>query len=1707
LLSPTGSHVSLSPSGLLPTFLFPLPFFSFPLPLPDTVCYRSHRLPVSSLLPVLLQGPNISRYELHRPVGLQDLFLLWFVQANLCYTDRERGALDQALLRNGESAFGESPKRRGRAGGTAMAQDDAMENPQATSAIESDPATSIPGWQEGLPLVRIFACGPFTIEILQEVPGGEAAHARYAPLPPERLHGRGPAPALTFLKLLVSQKDRYAPKDWLIEHLRGDEYLITPKRLENIVSFVRQLLSLPDGTRPAGMLRYVRASHESGDGYRLAPYPLIWTDVDALASTVRQACLLERFDDDPLTCWERAYQLASRGTYLSEEPYSQWADSRREEVEGYLQQCVHALARLLLARYGAGGEEEVLRVLRLYVTTHPTNEDALRPLMELLGKQERYQEALDAYARFEQSLEEEGLTKAGRIREPDQRTRDLADYLRLKEREPRQIGSPPISFVQEPSQPGKAVTIVSALPEEKAVPMLPAATLPTLEPWEGETRHLIGREDWLATIIALLQSAPPKKLMVLHGPVGVGKSSELQRLTQQARNLEPVPFQIIAIQLSSAEHMSGPDAALDVALGTILAACGHPPLPPGASQELRINLALSALAKQECPLLILLDNAEDLFAEEGQFASCWQGFLTQFLRRHHRATLLLATKDWRGWTGRESVFVAACPVPPLSTQESIRLLHRLGLRTVPAEQLRAISEWVGGIPLCLEWIAQLAHDPLVLDDWKAFTNDAVSEEEGNADNLSHRFLHLLEDPSVLEGHLAARLEPLLHRILERHLSAEAKSVLERLALAPIPLGKPALQALCSRPGLLKELRDTSLLAASSRRVQVLPIVASTIRCRLSVQRRYELEETVIEALVCWVQEGTINEREAGSVVAALATLLLTHQRLLDAAQLLIRFGWRSFHLGYGPRLAQLAPSIFQQVDWHNTPEHECAGLVLIQILFQFLGQPVDPKRYVDYQRIREAFLEGKLRLQPTTEGYVIHLLLLDSSNALHFTEAQALLDAYSFHLKARHVCPERNESWLQKQALLLGTWCEYLEERRETEKAHAMREQVIALYRERATLLSAQEGASPLKRSQRMRARASCFSYLGYHLNRIGHRDEALQLIDQAIALQEQGFANMGVLASSYSDKAQILIGLGRFQEAILFDEKAMAEIQRCADAGDALSQEDIWTSVVNRGRLYLRLGRIEEAEQLLLAALPRLHDGRRKYRMFAQDGLNEIQQWRQQSTSPHYQLDWRWIERYRELCTYDSYWWLTWAGPFTEEEQQTWNRLSALLGDETVKAPLGELMKVSRERELQAALEEQREPRLHYPAIALEDVRRRIAAHLQLKAEIERDEPHVLVRRLYQGAIEEELDYLHLIEATYEGNTQRFWEYSLRLFPLPTHEEMRYALAHIQRTLARGLHQPETAEISQHLQAFLHTHLPLSISLEEELPEMPQPRPSSQPKRTRTVSARTAQRFFEALLQESGYEGWKVMIDANATGARVEQGARCLFLPGKDISLQAVKHLFVHELAGHVARCMAGERSLLGLLGIHTKNVSCTEEGFVLYHEREIAALQGQTWDDSGMRLSTFAIGLACGIMGPPQTFRSICSFIESFSLLRRLLNHPEKERERHQKQARIYALDHCLRVFRGVPDLTRAGVCYPQDAIYLHGLFMIEKAVAQDKTVLDRLAVGKVALELLPEVQELGMTTSALPSLYPRAYDPDLDAYILSFEEDDHSAEGDAQ
>ena len=501
---------------------------------------------------------------------------------------------------------------------------------------------------------------------------------------------------------------------------------------------------------------------------------------------------------------------------------------------------------------------------------------------------------------------------------------------------------------------------------------------------------------------------------------------------------------------------------------------------------------------------------------------------------------------------------------------------------------------------------------------------------------------------------------------------------------------------------------------------------------------------------------------------------------------------------------------------------------------------------------------------------------------------------------------------------------------------------------------------------------------------------------------------------------------------------------------------------------------------------------------MFDKDALNEIEQWRRQAIPPQHQLDWRWISRYRELDAFDSYWWLASAGPFNEEEQRQWDQLFMPDPDEVTKEQLGKVIARSRQRELAAAIAAQREPHLHFPALDITEVRRRIAAMLQLDGEIRQNEPNAIVRRFYHGAIEEEMNYLRLIEATYEGNTEHFWMYTLHLVPFPTSEEMAYALSRVRRVLLQGFMRQETIEISQHVVQFMSERLNLSLDLsfdEAEAQEL-QNEPllsSSQPRKI--VTPQAAKRFFEMALRDSGYDGWQVVIDPNAVSPRVEQGLRCLFVPDARLPVARIRDYLSHELAGHAARCVAGERSLLGLLGVNTKNSLETEEGFALYYEPQMAALDGRAYDESGTWLGTLATGLATGVSTPPQTFSQLFAFFELFLLLYRLVRRRDEDMQTAREQARKRSLERCLRTYRGVPDLEKAGVCFTKDALYLRGLGKVQQAVAQDETVLDRLAVGVVALEHLPELQELGIVVPSRP-LMKLASDPELDSYILSFE-----------
>lgn len=1576
-----------------------------------------------------------------------------------------------------------------------------------------------PGWSLDFPLSRVRTCGALVVEVLLDLEqrADGRVEAVYGPPSAELLTIKGMTTAFLLLALLASQPGGFASKDFLTQtlpHLRRGsmgteeddlEEDSSLSRLDNVVSLLRKLLCPPKLLAFPGanalrkrLVRFVRATPESGPGYQLSEFPLLWLDVEAMETYVTRARQLESRGEDGLEEWQAAYQIGMRGPFLGHEPYSEWADWRRGRVRDLLWQSVNAqCSRAERWEAGTSGLEAAARLLVEFWQAQVANEDAFRALVDLLGKQERFQLAEECYRQLCAALDREG-------HQPHPRTQEAMEVLRAMRL--RRESHRPQPALASPSPGSLEAERVVAPGEEKSGQQAALATGESEAPAErlvAETRHLIGREAWLRGVCQMVQAFPAKKLVILQGPIGVGKSSELTRL---ADSFQRASSGVIWLPFPT-EWSSGPEAALDLLLGTWLGVCGVASFAAETARERLIAALLTHLKQQRRPTVVLLDNAECLLEANGALAPCWEVFLAQFVRSLHQATVFLATKEWRGWQGRDSIFVAETFVPPLSLEESVCLLQRLGLQELPVEQLQAVGMRMAGIPLLLEWTARLLADPLLLNEWSGFDeSDGILHAYPTPERRARRLQRLLDDPSLVGAHLASRLTPLLEYIMETRLSPEARRVLERLAVAAMPLGKAALHVLCPRPAWLKELRDASLLAAYTNRVQVLPMVAETVRQQLTPEQRHEAEELVMQAYTQWREQGIEDDQEKAAVTAELIIFDLHRQRLLPAAESFLQISWLLDRFGHTPRIAHLAFQMLEQTERRTTPEQECGGILLRTCLAPALGQKnTAAMRAQAYQPIYAALISGQVQLQMTTELHIVQQLVLAERQAFRFPAAQEILDqAFARHPDLEQTGLRHFASLLARRADLLGAWSDFAREQKEYELARTLREQAITLYYQCVGLWKrVEEQSPPGKRSSYRYNQARYLNNVAYRLRQQWLLAEARASIEQAIALKEAGYTKPGSLATAYSEKAQILAAQGHFREAQRFDGIAVEQMQQeAAASGNSALQSEVWTLLAERGQLSLRLGKLKEAEHLFEEASHQIGDSRRAYRIQAEEGLAEIRQWRE--ASPREQLDWRWSARYQELVRYDAHQWLAPAA-FSPAEWETWTRLQEHAANEEGKPRLEALMTESRDREILAALSEGREPRLHYPRIPIVEVRQRIEGLRALAEEIARDEPNAVIRRFYIDVIEENLFLLQLIQATHEGNTQAYWQNNRGLHAEPSSEEMERALSQVARLIALGRQRADLADVSETVwQLLQHIQAPVPILSAPAQAAAALEDLSESAATPRMISPQTAQRFFDAVMRDCGFDGWRTVFDAAAPGPYVESFTQCFILPDRQLSLERVRDLLSHEIECHVFRAAMGAKSPVALLGTGTAFYRLTEEGLADYYDRKTAEVQGQLKDEflTGGYIGTLATGLACGVLCTPLTFSQLYQFLELFLVLQRVVTGTSKNVEKARASAPKLARLRCLRTFRGIPDLSVAGIAYTHDALYHRGLQLVEHAIHQDEQVLTRLMVGKVGLQQLDDLAELGITE---PISQPRwlARDPDLDRYILSFESQSESTQ----
>jgi hypothetical protein len=305
------------------------------------------------------------------------------------------------------------------------------------------------------------------------------------------------------------------------------------------------------------------------------------------------------------------------------------------------------------------------------------------------------------------------------------------------------------------------------------------SSLTSPDPLLVDISHLIRRDDWHEHMRKQFDGPDRKKVLVIPGPSGIGKTSELARFAVQLRRANS--HRPILCDFRAAEHVPGPEEALDIFSGTVLSALGYAqPQVPSTSLEERVTVLLEQAEKSPVPVVMIIDHAECILSERGNLATCWERFLIKILKYQHQAMLILATRQWPTWFAGELRFLAEVPVPPLSVEQSVLLLQQLGLKPVPQPLLREVSEKVGGIPICLEWLAALAQQPIFPD--KSGHGAPVSPQLAgtvSAADMTAAVRQLCDEPYIFGGTLAEEIAPLLEQLLaDYRLSLEALELLQ-----------------------------------------------------------------------------------------------------------------------------------------------------------------------------------------------------------------------------------------------------------------------------------------------------------------------------------------------------------------------------------------------------------------------------------------------------------------------------------------------------------------------------------------------------------------------------------------------------------------------------------------------------------------------------------------------------------------------------------------------------------------------------------------------------------------------------------------------------------------------------------------------------------------------------------------------------------------
>lgn len=1255
---------------------------------------------------------------------------------------------------------------------------------------------------------------------------------------------------------------------------------------------------------------------------------------------------------------------------------------------------------------------------------------------------------------------------------------------------------------------------------------LQAVEKPELSPrLSFDTSHLLGREAWVEHMISY-PITQHKKFIAILGMMGEGKTSGLKWLLQ--RLLELDGYYPIFYTFSTTEDRT-PTDQLTAFVSAILAEL-HVSDPDGKTPALEKQIAqvLSRLAELSQRVVFLVDDAHLVLDNHGQLTPEWDRFLRAFVASDHRAALFWAAREWPSWSGRDRSLVvdgSAAQLPALPPEACAEIWRRMGFDDVEDTLLRQASAKYGYNPLMIELRGKSLLRPRVNFAWPEETDP---EEEQEPLSEHQRLIRALLREQQTFGALDIDVRHQLKQVVSHRLTQDGLQTLEVLAASPIPLPLPLLMEVTPQADYaLAELSNASLIDRTSlanSRAQLQPLAHEA-----GIQRLHETkhlgaaEEQLVNLYQRWLEKGAFHdEQEQAALVSELAVLYLKRHQLLQAAELLVEHGWLSFIFGHGPRLARLAEMAMRTMNWHTPAESEAGGLLLQHdLLARFLDNDLgNAARKQAYLSLFEVMMAGAAMFQPKTVVHLTHHKLRYLIGAKKHEEAWTVINAVceKYH-SVQTSDPITATELLDQRAYVRGRWGDYQDGlmKQDPEGGQKARLQSVCLlhwqeaadiHQQCAEMLFQHERfASRLQQSRIRFKRARLLHDLAYYRRCAGQLEQAKQAMEACLSLKEAKdakYTGKNSLAGSYGDYGQLLSQLGQYQDALRYSDLALRMVQQLLDEGDCSVVKQKGMLLVEKGKVLLLLGRLEEAKTLLLEGSDLVAGTARDvYKEHAGEGLRQIEMWNAQN--PRHQLDWRWFPRYHNLVLYDDIAWLAQAGPFLSEEQAEWEALIPHRGESTVDSRLSALLVQSRRREIAASLAEPRiherdqEPHFHYPLIPLQEVQTRRAGFEQLRAEIEQHEPNLVVRRLYLETIDERIAELHLVEATHRGDDQEVGIQHKRLAAPATMQEFQIALNLLFQRIEQGQNHEQTQPHSEALRQMLTRwqllvfaqHVENDNCTQEAMSGASQFAADSIEAQTWFEPA-TVQAFFEDIFRAYQFP-WSVQISEAATSARVDLDGGRLILPNKSMSGAKIRELLAHEIEVHAFRSVSGAQSQLALLSSGLGDYLATEEGLASLYVQETVQRGAGTEAKPKIWIGTLACGLAAGIVCSPLSFRDLLVFIEQVSLLIDLLDGKALTPQLRDK-ARKYAENRCLRTYRGVTHLKNRGICSNKDTYYLRGFLAVCRELEREPAVFDRLMVGSAGLHHLADLAELGIISAGITHKH-LATDPALEHHIEQF------------